>query len=271
MRQWVLLCAAIACGVSAIGCGDDECAGDGCRAVDEGGTGGSGGAAGGTGGTAGSTGGSGGVAGSGGSGGAVTVPDTSWAEERPASCTSDEAREALILDPFIEGVPVGVWPMRQGTWTERATVVGYDDNMTEIQLNAESGFLTVNWPGVISGFDPDESVEIEQTRDWVIIRSTKYFAAMHHHLGDITDVALEPLPNGGPQFRYEMQCNMQDNGACVFDAVALRYGPDDDQTITVGEHTSMGNWYVSQRTLMRTTGCVSGPVFASLVTAETNL
>jgi hypothetical protein len=192
---------------------------------------------------------------------------------RPEACTSDELKVAFILEPYSEAWKTGPNPVLP-LGTIGATVMGYAENMTVINLKTDDNkSLQIRWPGVISEFDVGSRVFVDQTRDWTIVRRSKsplYAAAMHRYLGDIPDLSLEDLPLGGPSLRFAMQCNIQDQGGCVFDAVELQSGEGADLVrIATGTTAIIGNWQVHNRTLTRTDACAHGtPALASLITAE---
>lgn len=253
MRQ-LLLCAALCCCALAVGCGEEQCKGDSCAAGDEG--------RGGTGGT---------DTGGGGTGG-TTEPNTSWTGDRPAACTQPEMTAAFTLSPFTEGFGLGPQPLLEPGFSEQMTVYGYTDNMTAIQLvTADSHLKTIRWVGIIDGFDVDETVILEQTRDWTLLRKTddSFVAGMHVHLGPVPGAELEPLP-GGTTLQYAMQCNLQDSNGCVLDAVSLQLEGDGSTALDTGGRGPIGSWSVYNRTLMMSSGCGTGnsQPFASLIAVE---
>lgn len=279
MKRLLLLCA-LALGALAVGCGDEEtkcdadCAPGGGGGSDGGtgglgGSGGLGGTGGVAGGGAGSGGGSAGAGGSGGSGGSGGAVNTSWSEERPVACTEDQARAVVSTNLFSDVFQVNVSPRLEPGFSEKATVIALEENMTSITLRTDSGkHVRIKWPGVIGEYPVDEQVFLEQTRDWTIIRKTNrsFASAMFQRNGPIPGETLDPLPFGGPSLRFAMQCNMQDDANCTMDAVAIV--SDAGETFESGTIIRTGSWTISNRSAMQSANCPGYVPLRSLIWAE---
>lgn len=250
-------------------CGDETKCDGSCSPGDGGGSGGSGG----TGGIAGAGGTGGTTSGNGGSGGNGGAPAGHWTEVRAEACTNEQASLVVRTNLFQEVFQVVVSPRLEVGFSSEATVLGYEENMTVIKLRTASGTqVQIKWPGVINDFDVDETILLEQTRDWTILRKKDrpFAAAMFQRNGPIADEVLEPLPLGGPTLRFAMQCNMSDNPSCRLDAVSLQTGEGDDlHVFESGTIVSFGNWTISNRSALQDgSGCPDDVAFRSLIWAH---
>jgi len=257
MKRLLLLCA-LCLSALAAGCGDDETKCDADCAP--GGGGGSDGGAGSGGGSAGSGGGSGGT------GGSASTP---WNEERPVACTDEQARAVVSTNLFSDVFQVNVSPRLEPGFSEKATVIALEENMTSITLRTDSGkHVRIKWPGVIGAYPVDEEVILEQTRDWTIVRKTtrSFASAMFQRNGAIPGAELDPLPFGGPALHFAMQCNMQDDANCTLDAVAIV--SDAGEVFESGTIIRSGNWTISNRSAMQSPNCPGYVPLRSLIWAE---
>lgn len=249
----------------AASCSSDGGAGAGGGAGGSGGTGGMGGGGG--------TGGSGGTAGAGGSGG--SAPNTSWTEHRPDACSDEQAGRLVSTNLFQDVYQVVVSPRLPAGFSEEATVLGYEENLTVIRLQTAGGqHVRIQWPGVLGDFAVDETIVLEQTRDWTILRKTddRIVAAMFQRNGAIPGEELDPLPLGGPALRFAMQCNVQDDAHCTMDAVSLLAGDGADlQTFEAGTILPSGSWTISNRSAMQSPNCPGYVPFRSLIWAHGRL
>lgn len=278
MRNSLVVVSFIFCAGLAAGCGSDDdskCNTEEC--LEAGGTGGQD-ATGGTGGDEGHAGEGGGEAGSGGEGGSAGeggdggTPDTSWSERRPDECTQEQGAQVVNTNLFSDVFLVNVSPKLAPGFSEEATVTSLDDNMTSIRLQTDGGkTVTIKWPGVISGYPVNSKVRLEQNRDWTIVRKLDdtLMSAMFQRNGAIPGERLAPLPLGAPSLRFAMQCNMSETDTCTLDAVALLSGEGDDLEIfESGQIVNTGNWTVSNRSAMQTSGCPGFVPLRSLIWVE---
>lgn len=239
------------------------------------GAGGSGGT-GGDGGTGGSDdpghGGSGAAGGDGGTGGTGGQPNTSWAEMPAEKCTDPEASKAINSGLFQEVFLVGAQPRLEVGFSSGATVEGYEENETVVNLKTDaSKSVRIKWAGVLGPFmfAVGSKITLEQTRDWTILRNDKTLAAMFRLQGALPDEFLEPIPFGGPSLRFATQCSLQNDAHCKSDVVELRSGDGETlQRYPTGEHVIGDNWRVDNRTMLQSSNCPGAVPIRSMIAVE---
>ena len=92
---------------------------------------------------------------------------------------------------------------------------------------------------------------------------------MFQRNGAIPEERLEPLPLGGPELRFAMQCNLNDEPHCTADAVALLTGEGDEaQIFEAGAIVPFGSWTISNRSALQSPNCPGYVPFRSLVWAH---
>lgn len=274
MRNWLVVMLLSLAWISA-GCDGEEsdCPPDGCTSGEAGA--GGGGASDGQAGTddseAGTGGGQGGTDdGEGGDGGS-DEPDMGWTEIRPEACTNEQASRVISTNLFSDVPYVHVSPRLEPGFSEAATVMALEENMTRIRLRTKSEkTIEIKWAGVLMEYPVGTEVTLSQTRDWTILRrSNGKYAAMFYRNGAIPGEQLSPLPGKAPSLRFAMQCNVSDQNNCTLDAVALHSGDGANlQVFESGTIEHVGDWVISNRSAMQSPGCPGYVPLRSLIWVE---